>query len=51
MPMPPLLLADRVLGIDAVAGAVGQKGVIWTETDISGRTPGICTMAVCRWAC
>jgi PfaB family protein len=34
MPMPPLLLADRVLGIDAVAGAVGQKGVIWTETDI-----------------
>ncbi len=34
MPMPPLLLADRVLGIDAVAGAVGQKGIIWTETDI-----------------
>ncbi len=34
MPMPPLLLADRVLGIDAVPGAVGQKGVIWTETDI-----------------
>ena len=34
MPMPPLLLADRVLGIDAVAGAVGQKGTIWTETDI-----------------
>ncbi|MFN8466920.1 MAG: hypothetical protein U0X20_15310 [Caldilineaceae bacterium] len=34
MPMPPLLLADRVLGIDAAAGAVGQKGVIWTETDI-----------------
>ena len=34
MPMPPLLLADRVLGIDAEAGAVGQKGVIWTETDI-----------------
>ncbi|HRA66936.1 MAG TPA: beta-ketoacyl synthase N-terminal-like domain-containing protein, partial [Caldilinea sp.] len=35
MPMPPLLLADRVLGIDAEAGAVGQKGVIWTETDIA----------------
>ncbi len=34
MPMPPLLLADRVLGIDAAAGAVGQKGTIWTETDI-----------------
>ncbi|MCB9117196.1 MAG: beta-ketoacyl synthase [Caldilineaceae bacterium] len=34
MPMPPLLLADRVLGIDAEAGAVGQKGTIWTETDI-----------------
>ena len=34
MPMPPLLLADRVLGIDADAGAVGQKGVIWTETDV-----------------
>ncbi|MCP4211127.1 MAG: beta-ketoacyl synthase [Halieaceae bacterium] len=34
MPMPPLLLADRVLGIDAQVGAVGQKGVIWTETDI-----------------
>ncbi|MCB0024126.1 MAG: hypothetical protein KDD91_13925, partial [Caldilinea sp.] len=32
--MPPLLLADRVLGIDAEAGAVGQKGTIWTETDI-----------------
>jgi 3-hydroxymyristoyl/3-hydroxydecanoyl-(acyl carrier protein) dehydratase/1-acyl-sn-glycerol-3-phosphate acyltransferase len=35
MPMPPLLLADRVLGIDAEAGAVGQKGVIWTETDVT----------------
>jgi len=35
MPMPPLLLADRVLGIDAQAGAVGQKGIIWTETDIT----------------
>ena len=34
MPMPPLLLADRVLGIDAEAGAYGQKGVIWTETDV-----------------
>ena len=35
MPMPPLLLADRVLGIDAQAGAYGEKGVIWTETDVT----------------
>ena len=34
MPMPPLLLADRVLGIDAEPGAVGHKGIIWTETDV-----------------
>ncbi|MEV6489816.1 beta-ketoacyl synthase N-terminal-like domain-containing protein [Actinoplanes sp. NPDC051633] len=33
MPGPPLLLADRVLGIDAVPGRLGQ-GVIWTETDV-----------------
>ncbi|MFT7521899.1 MAG: acyl transferase domain-containing protein, partial [Kiritimatiellia bacterium] len=33
MPMPPLLLADRVLGIDAVPAVLG-KGVLWTETDV-----------------
>lgn len=33
MPGPPLLLADRVLGIDAAQGRLGQ-GVIWTETDV-----------------
>ncbi len=33
MPEPPLLLADRVLGIDAEPGVVGT-GTIWTETDI-----------------
>ena len=35
MPMPPLLLADRVTGIEGEAGAVGTKGTIWTETDIT----------------
>jgi len=34
MPKPPLLLADRVLGIDGVAGSMG-KGRIWTETDVT----------------
>ncbi|MBK6908315.1 MAG: beta keto-acyl synthase [Rhodocyclaceae bacterium] len=33
MPEPPLLLADRVTGIDAVAGVLG-KGTLWTETDV-----------------
>lgn len=33
MPEPPLLLADRVTGIDAVAKSMG-KGTIWTETDV-----------------
>ena len=33
MPEPPLLLADRVLGIDAKPGVMG-KGTIWTETDV-----------------
>jgi 3-hydroxymyristoyl/3-hydroxydecanoyl-(acyl carrier protein) dehydratase/malonyl CoA-acyl carrier protein transacylase len=33
MPGPPLLLADRVLGIDAAQGSLG-KGKIWTETDV-----------------
>ena len=34
MPEPPLLLADRVTGIDAEPGVVGT-GTIWTETDIT----------------
>jgi 3-hydroxymyristoyl/3-hydroxydecanoyl-(acyl carrier protein) dehydratase/1-acyl-sn-glycerol-3-phosphate acyltransferase len=33
MPEPPLLLADRVTGIDAVAHSM-KKGTIWTETDV-----------------
>ena len=33
MPMPPMLLADRVTGIDAVPGELGT-GSIWTETDV-----------------
>lgn len=33
MPEPPLLLADRVTGIDAKAGSMG-KGSLWTETDV-----------------
>lgn len=33
MPEPPLLLCDRVLGIDGPAGVLG-KGTIWTETDV-----------------
>ncbi|MDP1554476.1 MAG: beta-ketoacyl synthase N-terminal-like domain-containing protein, partial [Hyphomonas sp.] len=34
LPAPPLLLVDRITGIDAEAGVEGA-GVIWTETDIS----------------
>ncbi|MFT3926479.1 MAG: beta-ketoacyl synthase N-terminal-like domain-containing protein [Myxococcales bacterium] len=33
MPEPPLLLADRVLGIDGEPGTLGL-GTIWTETDV-----------------
>jgi PfaB family protein len=33
MPEPPLLLADRVTGIDAKPGDHGA-GIMWTETDI-----------------
>ena len=33
MPEPPLLLADRVTGMVATAGKLGQ-GTIWTETDV-----------------
>lgn len=34
MPEPPLLLADRVTGIDAVPGSMGT-GTLWTETDVT----------------
>ncbi len=33
MPEPPLLLADRVVGLLAEAGVLGT-GTIWTETDV-----------------
>src|SRR6478609_7412154 len=33
MPEPPLLLADRVTGIDATPGRLGT-GTLWTETDV-----------------
>ena len=33
MPMPPLLLADRVTGLDAEPITMGT-GTIWTETDV-----------------
>ncbi|MFT7598660.1 MAG: acyl transferase domain-containing protein, partial [Acidimicrobiales bacterium] len=33
MPEPPLLLADRVTGINATPGELGT-GTIWTETDV-----------------
>jgi len=47
MPMGPLLLADRMTGIEAVPGSMG-KGCLWTETDVTadswylhdGRMPG-----------
>ncbi|MGA1869675.1 MAG: beta-ketoacyl synthase N-terminal-like domain-containing protein [bacterium] len=34
MPEPPLLLCDRVIGINGEPGSMG-KGTIWTETDIT----------------
>ena len=34
LPAPPMLLADRVTGIDAEAGSMGT-GTIWTETDVT----------------
>ncbi|MCV7441819.1 3-hydroxyacyl-[acyl-carrier-protein] dehydratase FabA [Mycobacterium paraense] len=34
MPEPPLLLADRLLGIDAEPGRSGT-GTLWTETDVT----------------
>lgn len=33
LPEEPLLLADRITGIDAEPGSMG-KGIIWTETDV-----------------
>ncbi|MEU8528853.1 beta-ketoacyl synthase N-terminal-like domain-containing protein, partial [Streptomyces sp. NPDC048629] len=33
MPRPPMLLADRVTGIDAEPGSM-STGTIWTETDV-----------------
>ncbi|MCB1553612.1 MAG: hypothetical protein KDJ14_07350 [Xanthomonadales bacterium] len=36
MPEPPLLLADRVVGIEGEAGKLG-KGCIWTETDVGSQ--------------
>ena len=33
MPEPPLLLCDRVLGIEGAAHSMG-RGTIWTETDV-----------------
>ncbi|MGF7234010.1 MAG: hypothetical protein ACQSGP_03485 [Frankia sp.] len=33
LPAPPLLLADRVLGIEAEPGSLGT-GTIWTETEV-----------------
>jgi 3-oxoacyl-(acyl-carrier-protein) synthase/3-hydroxymyristoyl/3-hydroxydecanoyl-(acyl carrier protein) dehydratase len=35
LPEPPLLLTDRVTGLDAKQGSMG-KGTIWTETDVDG---------------
>ena len=34
MPKPPLLLADRVIGLDAEAGSM-KTGTIWTQTDVT----------------
>ena len=34
MPLPPLLLADRVVGLAAEPASMG-KGTIWTETDVT----------------
>lgn len=33
MPEPPLLLCDRVTGIEGEPGSMGQ-GIVWTETDV-----------------
>jgi acyl transferase domain-containing protein/3-hydroxymyristoyl/3-hydroxydecanoyl-(acyl carrier protein) dehydratase len=36
MPKPPLLLADRVTGIEGAPGSMG-RGRIWTETDVGSQ--------------
>ncbi|MFP4601271.1 MAG: hypothetical protein ACLFVJ_23690, partial [Persicimonas sp.] len=35
MPKPPLLLVDRMTGIDTEAGQMENKATIWTETDVT----------------
>jgi 3-hydroxymyristoyl/3-hydroxydecanoyl-(acyl carrier protein) dehydratase/malonyl CoA-acyl carrier protein transacylase len=35
LPKPPLLLVDRVTGIEGAAASMGT-GTIWTETDVTG---------------
>jgi acyl transferase domain-containing protein/3-hydroxymyristoyl/3-hydroxydecanoyl-(acyl carrier protein) dehydratase len=34
LPTPPMLLIDRVTGVDAVPGSMGT-GTVWTETDVA----------------
>ncbi len=34
LPRPPMLLVDRVTGIDAIPGSMGT-GTVWTETDVA----------------
>ncbi|MBU0994346.1 MAG: hypothetical protein KJ737_17785 [Proteobacteria bacterium] len=34
LPEEPLLLVDRITGIDVIPGSMG-KGIIWTETDVT----------------
>jgi len=34
LPEDPLLLVDRITGIDAVPGSM-EKGIMWTETDVT----------------
>jgi 3-oxoacyl-(acyl-carrier-protein) synthase/3-hydroxymyristoyl/3-hydroxydecanoyl-(acyl carrier protein) dehydratase len=36
LPAPPLLLVDRITGIDAEPGTAG-RGTIWTETEVDAR--------------
>ncbi|WP_084419926.1 beta-ketoacyl synthase N-terminal-like domain-containing protein [Henriciella litoralis] len=41
MPRPPMLLCDRITGIDADALVQG-KGTIWTETDVTADCWAVC---------
>jgi acyl transferase domain-containing protein/3-hydroxymyristoyl/3-hydroxydecanoyl-(acyl carrier protein) dehydratase len=34
LPTPPMLLVDRVTGLDAIRGSMGT-GTVWTETDVA----------------